>query len=88
MMFVNPANTAEANEPVAQVTSTLEVPKAAPAAASEPPAAARDELMEPVGQTSRYQAKVGDTLSGIAVNKTVARGQCDLPGEPGCVHRQ
>lgn len=65
MMFVNPANTAEANEPVAQVTSTLEVPKAAPAAASEPPAAARDELMEPVGQTSRYQAKVGDTLSGI-----------------------
>ena len=68
MLFVDPANTAQASEPVAQVTSTREVPKAAKAtsvASSETPFATRDELLEPIGQSSRYQAKVGDTLSGI-----------------------
>jgi hypothetical protein len=68
MLFVDPANTAQASEPVAQVTSTREVPKAAKAmsaTSSETPVATRDELREPIGQSSRYQAKVGDTLSGI-----------------------
>jgi len=65
MLFVDPANTAQANEPVAQVTSAREAAKAAPASAAEMQAATGEELKEPVGQSSRYQAKVGDTLSGI-----------------------
>jgi hypothetical protein len=65
MLFVDPGNTAQANEPVAPVTSTRQAPNVAPASASKTPVASGDELMEPIGQSSRYQAKVGDTLSGI-----------------------
>ena len=57
MLFVDPANKTKANEPVAQVTQISPVAKAAPMPAPAIPA--------PIGQSSRYQVKAGDTLSGI-----------------------
>ena len=63
MLFVDPARVAQANEPVAQVAPAA--PKSAPVRASETPAVIRNDLMEPIGQSTRYQAKPGDTLGDI-----------------------
>jgi len=61
MLFVDPQKTAKVNDSIAPVTQARNVSKTA----SKMPAQVSNDLVEPIGQSSRYQTKVGDTLSDI-----------------------
>jgi hypothetical protein len=61
MLFVDPENTTQVNDSISAVMQTRNVSETA----RKTPTEIRQDLMEPIGQSSRYQAKVGDTLSNI-----------------------
>jgi hypothetical protein len=61
MFFVDPEKSTQVNDLIAPVTQTRSVSKVA----NRTPAEIRNDLIEPIGQSSRYRVRVGDTLSNI-----------------------